>query len=239
LSSFRNLSLSISEKQLVALVGPNGAGKTTTLNAISGILRIYRGRVSRGFIEFMGRRIENGWPGKVARLGVVHVMDGRRVFPELTVEENLRLVSNDVDLAYEYFPRLRERRGVRAGYLSGGEQQMLVIARALLRRPRLILLDEPSLGLAPIIVEQLFKILKEINQKENITILLAEQNAIKAFEVADYAYVMDTGRVVREGKPEELMEDRDIKEFLLGLSEKGRVSYREVKAYKRRKRWFT
>ena len=235
------LSLEIPEGGIVALLGSNGAGKSTTLKAISGLIRAERGKVTKGSIDFTDKRIDNLSPERIARMGIIHVMEGRRVFEELTVEENLKtgLSSGDEDLAYNYFPQLKLRRKIRAGYLSGGEQQMLVIARALLINPKLMLLDEPSLGLAPAITGGLFKAIKEINEKEKVTILLVEQNAVKALEIADYGYVMENGHVVLDGKAEELANNKDIQEFFLGLGEAGRRSYREVKAYRRRKRWLS
>jgi branched-chain amino acid transport system ATP-binding protein len=244
----KGLSLAVEEGQIVALLGANGAGKTTTLKAISGLLKAEEGEVTDGTIEFFGTRIDGKDPEAIVRLGIFQVMEGRRVFEELTVEENLRVgaytrhdraaVQRDYDLVYTYFPRLRERRGQLAGYLSGGEQQMLVIGRALMARPKLMLLDEPSLGLAPLLVREIFEIVKRLNREERLTILLVEQNANIALSIADYGYVMEGGRVVLDGPGQRLRENEDVKEFYLGLTELGtRKSYRDVKHYKRRKRW--
>ncbi len=246
----KGLSLAVEEGQIVALLGANGAGKTTTLKAISGLLKAEEGEVTDGTIEFLGARIDGRDPEAIVRMGIFQVMEGRRVFEELTVEENLRVgaytrrdragVQRDYDLVYTYFPRLRERRGQLAGYLSGGEQQMLVIGRALMARPRLMLLDEPSLGLAPLLVREIFEIVKRLNREESLTILLVEQNANIALSIADYGYVMEGGRVVLDGPGQRLRENEDVKEFYLGLTELGtRKSYRDVKHYKRRKRWLS
>jgi branched-chain amino acid transport system ATP-binding protein len=246
----KGLSLAVEEGQIVALLGANGAGKTTTLKAISGLLAAEEGEVTDGTIEFFGARIDGRDPESIVRMGIFQVMEGRRVFEELTVEENLRVgaytrrdragVQRDYDLVYSYFPRLRERRGQLAGYLSGGEQQMLVIGRALMARPKLMLLDEPSLGLAPLLVREIFEIVKRLNREERLTILLVEQNANIALSIADYGYVMEGGRVVLDGPGQRLRENEDVKEFYLGLTELGtRKSYRDVKHYKRRKRWLS
>jgi len=236
--------------QIVALLGANGAGKTTTLRAISGLLKAEEGRVTDGTIELEGRRIDGRDPEAIVRMGVFQVMEGRRVFENLTVDENLRVgaytrrdqggVRRDSETVYRYFPRLKERRRQMAGYLSGGEQQMLVIGRALMARPRLVLLDEPSLGLAPMLVREIFAIVRRLNQEERLTILLVEQNASVALGIADYGYVMEGGRVVLDGPAARLRENEDVKEFYLGLTEMGtRKSYRDVKHYKRRKRWLS
>lgn len=237
----RGLSLQVPRGQIVALLGSNGAGKSTTLKSISGVIAAERGRVTRGTIEFEGKRIDNLSADKVAKLGILHVMEGRRIFRELTVLENLKvgLSDGDISTAFDFFPRLKELKDLRAGYLSGGEQQMLAIARALLGRPKVMLLDEPSLGLAPSIINELFKTIRRINEEGNITILLAEQNAIKALEIADYAYVLENGRIMLDGQSQDIMRNRDVQEFLMGLGESGRKSFREVKAYKRRKRWLS
>ncbi|MCS7127042.1 MAG: ABC transporter ATP-binding protein [Thaumarchaeota archaeon] len=237
----RGLSLQVPRGQIVALLGSNGAGKSTTLKSISGVIAAERGRVTRGTIEFEGERIDNLSADKVAKLGILHVMEGRRIFRELTVLENLKvgLSDDDISTAFDFFPRLKELKDLRAGYLSGGEQQMLAIARALLGRPKVMLLDEPSLGLAPSIINELFKTIRRINEEGNITILLAEQNAIKALEIADYAYVLENGRIMLDGQSQDIMRNRDVQEFLMGLGESGRKSFREVKAYKRRKRWLS
>ncbi len=244
----RGVSLQVPEGQIVTLLGANGAGKSTTLKAISGLLGTELGEVTRGSIEFDGHRIDRIPPEEIVRLGIVQVIEGRRLFPHLTVEENLLVgalirgdgaaVRRDLELVYDYFPRLKELRRKVAGYLSGGEQQMLVIGRGLMARPKLMLLDEPSLGLAPLLVQEIFEIIRRINQEEGTSILLVEQNARVALNIAHYGYVMENGRVVLDGPAEELRENEDIKEFYLGLTELGqRKSYREVKHYKRRKRW--
>jgi branched-chain amino acid transport system ATP-binding protein len=246
----KGLSLTVPEGQVVALLGANGAGKTTTLRAISGLLKAEEGRVTDGTIELLGTRIEGRDPEAIVRMGIFQVMEGRRVFEGLTVEENLRVgaytrrdgeaVRRDYETVYRYFPRLRERRRQLAGYLSGGEQQMLVIGRALMARPRLMLLDEPSLGLAPLLVKEIFEIIRRLNREERLTILLVEQNANVALGIADYGYIMEGGRVVLDGPAPRLRENEDVKEFYLGLTEMGtRKSYRDVKHYKRRKRWLS
>jgi len=244
----RGVSMEVRDGQIVALLGANGAGKSTTLKAISGLLRTELGEVTRGSIEFDGQRIDRIPPEAIVRLGIVQVIEGRRLFPHLTVEENLLVgalirddgaaVRRDLEAVYTYFPRLKELRRKVAGYLSGGEQQMLVIGRGLMARPTLMLLDEPSLGLAPLLVQEIFEIIQRINQEEGTSILLVEQNAQVALNIAHYGYVMENGRVVLDGPATELRENEDIKEFYLGLTELGqRKSYREVKHYKRRKRW--
>jgi branched-chain amino acid transport system ATP-binding protein len=242
----KGLSLSIEEGQISALLGTNGAGKTTTLKAISGLLRPDHGEVTDGSIEFLGQRIDRLDAAEIVRRGIFQVMEGRRVFEHLDVEENLRAggytrsgsLAGDLDRVYGYFPRLRERRGQQAGYLSGGEQQMLAIGRALMARPKLLLLDEPSLGLAPLLVQEIFAIVQRINREEGTTILLVEQNAHLALSVAHHATIMEGGRVVLDGPPEELRENADVREFYLGLDHVGaQKSYRDVKHYRRRKRW--
>jgi branched-chain amino acid transport system ATP-binding protein len=243
----KGLSLTVPQGQIVALLGANGVGKSTTLKAISGLLKSEDGEVCDGTIEFDGRPITHLDPADVVQRGIFQVMEGRRIFEHLTVEENLRAgahtrgggtLSADLDQVFGYFPRLKERRRGTAGYLSGGEQQMLAIGRALMARPKLIMLDEPSLGLAPLIVKQILEIIQRINLESGTTILLVEQNARLAMNVASYAYVMENGRVVLEGPPSRLRENQDIQEFYLGLTELGnRRSYRDVKHYKRRKRW--
>lgn len=244
----RGVSLSLDEGQIVTLLGANGAGKTTTLKAISGLLRREDGSVTRGSIEFDGHRLDKLTPEAIARLGIVQVMEGRRVFEHLTVEENLRVgvignirgseAAQTLEQVYHYFPRLKELRRKTSGYLSGGEQQMMVIGRALMARPRVMLLDEPSLGLAPMLVQEIFRIIRQINEESGVSILLVEQNANVALGAAAYAYVMETGRVVLDGPAEQLASNADIKEFYLGLTQLGeRKSYRDVKHYKRRKRW--
>jgi branched-chain amino acid transport system ATP-binding protein len=244
----KGVSLSIGPESIVALLGANGAGKTTTLKAISGMLKTEVGEVTDGAIELDGTRIDRHDPEEIVRLGIVQVMEGRRIFEHLTVEENLRAgttektaksdVRKDLEKVYSYFPRLRDLRHRTSGYLSGGEQQMMVIGAGLMSHPRLMLLDEPSLGLSPILVTEIFGIIRRIRTDEKTSILLVEQNALIALDVADYGYVMENGKVVLDGPTEKLKDNEDIKEFYLGLSEIGeRKSYREVKHYKRRKRW--
>ncbi len=245
----KGLSLEVRRGQIVALLGANGAGKTTTLKAISGLLKPEDGEVTDGSIVFEGIAIHEKEAAEIVRLGIFQVMEGRRVFEHLTVEENLmagaytrpgREFKQDLDVVYHYFPRLKELRHQKAGYLSGGEQQMLAIGRALMARPKLMLLDEPSLGLAPLLVQELFEIIVRINREQGTTILLVEQNANLALQIADYAYIMENGRIVLDGTPEVLRENADVREFYLGLTEVGqRKSYREVKHYKRRKRWLS
>jgi len=247
----RGVSVDVPDGKIVGLLGANGAGKSTTLKAISGLLRTQEGEVTRGNIELDGQRIDRLSPEKIVQLGIIQVLEGRRLFRHLTVEENLILggvargsgsrrssVSQDLEQVYHYFPRLKDLRRRTSGYLSGGEQQMLVIGRALVARPKLMLLDEPSLGLAPLLVKEIFRVISEMSADEGIAILLVEQNARMALSVADYAYVMENGRVVLDGPAEQLAENEDIKEFYLGLTSVGeRKSYRDVKHYKRRKRW--
>ncbi len=245
----RGVSLEVPDGQIVSILGANGAGKTTTLKAISGLLRREEGEVTRGSIEFDGQRIDRLPPEDIVQMGIVQVMEGRRLFQHLTVEENLLVgglarrengsqVSQDLEQVYHYFPRLKALRKRTSGYLSGGEQQMLVMGRALMAHPKLMLLDEPSLGLAPLLVEEIFNIIRKINAEEKMSILLVEQNARIALEVASHAYVMETGRVVLDGLAEQLQQNEDVKEFYLGLTQLGeRKSYRDVKHYKRRKRW--
>jgi branched-chain amino acid transport system ATP-binding protein len=246
----KGVSLTVPRGGLVALLGANGAGKSTTLKAISTLLRVERGEVTKGSVEFEGRPIHHQDPASLVRRGIVQVMEGRRVFEHLTVEENLltgaytrenaRAVRQDVDRVYAYFPRLAERRGSTAGYVSGGEQQMLAIGRALMARPKLMLLDEPSMGLAPLLVQEIFEIVERLNREEQVSILLAEQNAAMALSVVRYGYVMENGRVVLDGEAEKLRSNEDVKEFYLGLSGVGqRRSFRDVKHYKRRKRWLS
>ncbi len=246
----KGMSLHVPEGQIVALLGSNGAGKSTTLKSISGLLKPENGEVTDGSIEFEGEEIENLDAEDIVKRGIFQVMEGRRVFEHLTVEENLiagaytrkdrTKVRPDIEMVYEYFPRLQERKNQTAGYLSGGEQQMLAIGRALMARPKLVMLDEPSLGLAPLLVQEIFNIIKRINKEQNATILLVEQNARLALDVADYAYIMESGRIVLDGTPESLKANADVREFYLGLTEVGqRKSYRDVKHYKRRKRWLS
>ncbi len=245
----KGMSLQVPQGKIVALLGSNGAGKSTTLKAISGLLKPDNGEVTDGSIEFMGERIQHRDAAEIVRMGIFQVMEGRRVFEHLTVEENLIAggytrhglnLNRELEMVYHYFPRLKERRTLRAGYLSGGEQQMLAIGRALMAQPRLMMLDEPSLGLAPLLVAEIFHIIQRINQEQGTTILLVEQNANLALQVADYAYIMENGRIVLEGYPNDLRQNADVREFYLGLSEIGqRKSYRQVKHYKRRKRWLS
>ena len=246
----RGVSLRVPEGGIVALLGANGAGKSTTLKAISGLLRTERGDVTKGGIELEGTAIHRLAPDAVVRRGVVQVMEGRHVFEHLTVEENLLTgaytrhdgasARRDLERVYTYFPRLTQRRGVRAGYISGGEQQMLAIGRALMARPRLMLLDEPSMGLAPMLVAEIFEIVSRLNREEKVAVLLAEQNATVALQYAQHGYVMETGRIVLDGDAKTISDNEDIKEFYLGLSGVGqRKSYRDVKHYRRRKRWLS
>ena len=246
----KGLSIAVREGQIVALLGANGAGKTTTLKAISGLLKPENGAVTDGEIIYKGKPIQNSDASKIVKRGIFQVMEGRRVFEHLTVEENLRAggfiennplqVRNLMQNVYDFFPRLRERQHQKAGYMSGGEQQMLAIGRAMMASPDIILLDEPSLGLAPMLVREIFEIIVRINKEQGATILLVEQNANLALSVADYAYIMENGRVVLDGQPQDLIENADVREFYLGLSEVGeRKSYRNVKHYKRRKRWLS
>ena len=246
----KGVSLRVPEGGIVALLGANGAGKSTTLKAISGLLRTERGDVTKGAIEFQGRPVHRKDPAEVVAQGVVQVMEGRHVFEHLTVEENLltgaytrrsgQAVREDLALVYRYFPRLEERRGSMAGYISGGEQQMLAIGRALMARPKLMLLDEPSMGLAPMLVKEIYDIVGRLNREEGVSVLLAEQNATMALRVAQHGYVMENGRIVLDGDARTISENEDIKEFYLGLTGVGqRKSYRDVKHYRRRKRWLS
>ena len=244
----KGVSLAIRKKQIVSLLGSNGAGKTTTLRAISGLLKPENGAVTEGTIEYEGRSIQNAAPETITRLGIIQVLEGRPPFQHLTVEENLKVgtaarsvrtsTKEDLDLVYHYFPSLLARRKFLAGYCSGGELQMLAIGRALMARPRLLLLDEPSLGLAPLLVKEIFEIVGRINQEQGTTIVLVEQNANMALQLAHYGYVMENGKIVMEGDASDLKENPDIKEFYLGVASSGLLkSYKGVKAYKRRKRW--
>ncbi len=246
----RGLSLEVPENSIVALLGSNGAGKSTTLKAISGLLKPENGEVTQGSIIYQGKRIDGKDPAKIVRMGITQVMEGRRVFQELTVEENLATglyIKHDgtgskwgMDSVWHYFPALKERRKQVSGYLSGGEQQMLVIARALLTQPKLLLLDEPSLGLAPLVAAELFEVIQRINQERETTIMLVEQNAQLALSIASWGYVMENGQVVLDGPADEVRENRNVREFYLGLNEKGeRRSFRDVKHYTRKKRWFS
>ncbi|MGA2464942.1 MAG: ABC transporter ATP-binding protein [Thermodesulfobacteriota bacterium] len=240
----KGVSLEVKDENVVALLGANGAGKTTTLKTISGILKAEVGEVTDGTIELDGIRIDRLSTEEIVRLGVTLAMEGRRIFEHLTVEENLRVgrkgggIQKDLDIVYSYFPRLKNLRRQTSGFLSGGEQQMLVIGAGLMAHPRYLLLDEPSLGLSPLLTEEIFKIIGRIKIEAKTSILLVEQNAIAALNVADYGYVMENGKVVLDGPAEKLKDNEDVKEFYLGLSQiGGRKSYKEVKHYRRRKRW--
>ncbi|WP_203337736.1 ABC transporter ATP-binding protein [Nocardioides limicola] len=241
----RGLSLSVPEGKVVALLGSNGAGKSTTLKAVSGLLTTERGEVSDGAILFDGQDITHVDPAKRVQSGLSLCMEGRHVFEHLTVHENLIAGAygrrggdkSDYDLVYEYFPKLADMRARIAGYLSGGEQQMLAIGRALMAKPRLLMLDEPSLGLAPMLVQEIFGYIRRLNHETGLTVLVIEQNARRALEVADHGYIMEQGRVVIDGSAQELAENPDVKEFYLGMGDAGRKSYRDVKHYRRRKRW--
>jgi branched-chain amino acid transport system ATP-binding protein len=248
----RGVSLEVQEGQIVALLGANGAGKTTTLKAISNLLRAERGDVTKGQILYRGERIDRLNPADLVKRGLCQVMEGRHCFQHLTVEENLLTgaytrgtnwkmrasgIREDLEKVYAYFPRLKERRHSQSGYTSGGEQQMTAIGRALMARPQMILLDEPSMGLAPQLVEEIFDIVKDLNRKERVSFLLAEQNTNIALRYADYGYILENGRVVMDGEAASLAQNEDVKEFYLGFSTAGRKSFRDVKSYRRRKRW--
>jgi branched-chain amino acid transport system ATP-binding protein len=244
----KGVSLDVPKGGIVALLGANGAGKTTTLKAISNLLRPERGDVTKGTIELNGERIDKLTANELVKRGVIQVMEGRHCFEHLTIEENLltgaytrrdgqAAIARDLDMVLSYFPRLRDRLRVQAGYASGGEQQMCVIGRALMSRPSTILLDEPSMGLAPQLVEEIFEIVKLLNEEEGVTFLLAEQNTNLALKYAHFGYILENGRVVLDGDAKTLRDNEDVKEFYLGLSSSGRRSYRDVKHYKRRKRW--
>jgi len=246
----KGVSLAVREGTVTTLLGANGAGKTTTLKAVSGLLRAERGEVTKGSVELDGQRLDRLAPHEVVRRGVVQVFEGRRVFEHLTTEENLiagghiqpdgERVKDGIERVFQYFARLKERRSVQSGYLSGGEQQMLVIGRALMSNPKVILLDEPSLGLAPLLVEEIFSIVQRLSREQKLTVLLVEQNATLALDVAEHGYVMENGRIVLDGPAAALRDNADIKEFYLGLTDVGaRKSYRDVKHYKRRKRWLS
>ncbi|MDZ7674260.1 MAG: ABC transporter ATP-binding protein [Acidimicrobiales bacterium] len=242
----RGVSLNVSSGEIVTLLGANGAGKTTLLRAVTGLLDLHRGRITKGAIEYQGHDLTRTDPPERVKAGISQVMEGRRVFAELTVEENLRTgaytvhdrrsVGESRDRVFELFPLLAERRGSTAGYLSGGEQQMLAIGRALMASPTMLLLDEPSLGLAPLIVEQIKEIIQTVNHR-GTSVLLVEQNATMALSIADRGYVLETGRVVKEGSSQDLLADDDIREFYLGVGEAGHHSFRDVKSYRRRKKW--
>jgi branched-chain amino acid transport system ATP-binding protein len=240
--------VSVDAGEIVALLGGNGAGKSTTLKAISNLLRTERGEVTKGHVLCRGERVDGLTPNDLVRRGVIQVMEGRHCFGHLTVEENLQTgaftrresradIARDLEMVYAYFPRLKERRKSIAGYTSGGEQQMTAIGRALMSRPAMILLDEPSMGLAPQLVEEIFEIVVKLNAEQKVSLLLAEQNTNMALRFAHYGYILENGRVVLDGSADELRQNEDVKEFYLGLSAAGRKSYREVKHYKRRKRW--
>ena len=244
----KGVSLEVPEGGIVALLGANGAGKTTTLKAVSNLLRSERGDITKGNIEYRGERTNRLSPTEMVKRGVIQVMEGRHCFEHLTIEENLMTgsytrsdgraaVAASLETVYRYFPRLKERRSAQAGYTSGGEQQMCAIGRALMAKPQVILLDEPSMGLAPQLVEEIFEIVKALNEQEGVTFLLAEQNTNVALRYAKYGYILETGRVVMDGDAKALSENEDVKEFYLGVSGEGRKSFRDVKHYRRRKRW--
>ncbi|MDQ0339932.1 branched-chain amino acid transport system ATP-binding protein [Caldalkalibacillus uzonensis] len=245
----KGMSLDVQQGKIVTLLGSNGAGKSTTLKAISGLLKSENGEVTDGSIIFDGETISGLDAEEIVRRGIFQVMEGRRVFEHLTVEENLLAgaytrqdrgnIKQDIELVYSYFPKLKMLKLRVAGYLSGGEQQMLAIGRAMMAKPRLILLDEPSLGLAPLLVKEIFSIIKRINEEEGTTFLIVEQNANVALSIADYGYIMENGRIVFEGAVEQLKANEDVREFYLGMSDQGKKSYRHVKHYKRRKRWLS
>ena len=243
----KGVSLTVEKNTIVSLLGSNGAGKTTTLKAISGLLKPENGKVTDGTIMFDKKTVQNSAPEDITRMGIIQVLEGRQPFKYLTIEENLRVgtatrwgqpYKRDMEMIYEYFPSLIKRKKSLAGYCSGGELQMLVIGRALLAHPKLLLLDEPSLGLAPLVVKEIFQIIKRINEEHETTIILVEQNANMALQIAHYGYVMENGKIVMEGKAEELSENPDVREFYLGMGVSGTAkSYRDIKSYKRRKRW--
>ncbi|NIZ61953.1 ABC transporter ATP-binding protein [Sedimentitalea sp. CY04] len=246
----KGVSLTVPKGGITALLGGNGAGKTTTLKAISNLLRSERGEVTKGSVKYRGDNVHEADPADLVRRGVIQVMEGRHCFEHLTVEENLLTgaytrtdgganIAADLEMVYNYFPRLKDRRKSQAGYTSGGEQQMVAMGRALMSRPETVLLDEPSMGLAPQLVEQIFEIVKSINEKEGVTFLLAEQNTNMALKYAHYGYILESGRIVMDGPAAELRENPDVKEFYLGMSEEGRKSFRDVRSYRRRKRWLS
>ncbi|SPH24180.1 High-affinity branched-chain amino acid transport ATP-binding protein LivF [Defluviimonas aquaemixtae] len=245
----KGVSLNVPKGGITALLGGNGAGKTTTLKAISNLLHSERGEVTKGSITYRGERVQNLDPSALVKKGVIQVMEGRHCFEHLTVEENLltgaytrsdkRAIETDLEMVYSYFPRLKERRKSQAGYTSGGEQQMCAIGRALMSKPETILLDEPSMGLAPQLVEEIFTIVKNLNEQEGVTFLLAEQNTNVALRFAHHGYILESGRVVMDGPARELRENQDVKEFYLGMSDEGRRSFRDVRSYRRRKRWLS
>jgi branched-chain amino acid transport system ATP-binding protein len=244
----KGVSLEVPQGGVVALLGANGAGKSTTLKAVSNLIRSERGEVTKGVIEFGGERVDGLTPNDLVRRGCIQVMEGRHCFGHLTVDENLQTgaftrtdarsaVAADLDMVYGYFPRLKERRGSLAGYISGGEQQMTAIGRALMSRPKMMLLDEPSMGLAPQLVEEIFEIVKRLNAEQGVSVLLAEQNTNMALKYATYGYILENGRVVMDGEAKSLRENEDVREFYLGIGGGDRKSFRDVKSYKRRKRW--
>ncbi len=243
----KGLSLEVPEGGIITLLGANGAGKSTTLKAISGLIGVENGEVTRGTIEMDDESIQKRTPGEIVKRGIALVPEGRRVFEHLSTEENLMVgahirkgkaqIRRDLELVYEYFPRLAERARVRSGYLSGGEQQMLAIGRGIMSRPRLLLLDEPSLGLAPQLVQEIFEIVIRLNKEENVSFLVVEQNAVMALSIAQYGYILESGKVVMSGTADELRNNDDIKEFYLGITDRGKKSFKEVKHYRRRKRW--
>ena len=245
----KGVSLQVPEGGIVAILGGNGAGKTTTLRAISNLLKGERGEVTKGMIEYRGERVEALSPSDLVRRGVVQVMEGRHCFAHLTIEENLLAgaytrsdkgeIAANLDKVYTYFPRLKTRRTSQAAYTSGGEQQMCAIGRALMSNPNMVLLDEPSMGLAPQIVEEVFEIVKDLNAKERVSFLLAEQNTMVALRYADFGYIVENGRIVMEGAAKDLASNEDVKEFYLGLAGEGRKSFRDIKHYRRRKRWLS
>ena len=246
----KGVSLNVPKGKIVALLGANGAGKSTTLKAISNLLHAERGDVTKGLVEYKGERVDQLSPNELVKRGVIQVMEGRHCFGHLTIEENLltgaytRSISRSelkesLEKVYYYFPRLKTRRTSQAGYTSGGEQQMCVIGRALMAKPEMILLDEPSMGLAPQVVQEIFEIVQDLNRRENVSFLLAEQNTMVALRYADFGYILENGRVVMEGGAEDLRTNEDVKEFYLGLSSAGRKSFKDVKHYRRRKRWLS
>jgi branched-chain amino acid transport system ATP-binding protein len=244
----KGVSLEVYAGGIVSLLGANGAGKTTTLKAISNLVKAERGEVTKGTVEFEGKRIDRMYAPAVVKMGLIQIMEGRRTFEHLSVEDDLltgaytrgydaKGIKKSLDAVYSYFPRLVDRRNAKTGYISGGEMQMCAIGRALMAKPKLMLLDEPSMGLAPLLVQEIFEIIVKLNKEENVAMLLAEQNANMALQFAKYGYIMENGRVVLDGDAETLRDNADVREFYLGLTEIGKKSYRDVKHYKRRKRW--
>jgi branched-chain amino acid transport system ATP-binding protein len=244
----KGVSLDVYEGQIASLLGANGAGKSTTLKAISNLVKAERGEVTKGTVEFDGKRVDKLYAPELVKRGLIQIMEGRHTFEHLTVEDDLltgaytrgrnkKEINEALDLVYRYFPRLKERRSAKTGYISGGEMQMCAIGRALMAKPRIMLLDEPSMGLAPLLVEEIFNIIRSLNQEQKVGMLLAEQNAAMALEYAEYGYIMENGRVVLDGDSEILKDNADVREFYLGLTEVGKKSYRDVKHYHRRKRW--